>query len=63
MDEPKRRPADDPLLAFVLDVGQHAPEVAGDLDQLADLVALLLVTVAVGGRVVDLTEPTETRCE
>jgi hypothetical protein len=45
--QPKRRAGDDPLLALVVDVRQDAPEVARRLEQLADLLALFLVPVAV----------------
>ena len=49
MDEPKRRPRDDALLALVVDLGQHAPELARRLEQLSDLLPLLVVAVAASG--------------
>src|ERR671930_937585 len=38
--EPKRRPRDDALLGFVLELRQHPPEVARRLEQLANALAL-----------------------
>src|ERR671930_155510 len=49
--EPKRRPRDDALLGFVLELRQHPPEVARRLEQLANALALFRMPVAVGGRV------------
>src|SRR5205823_6208329 len=51
VDEPKRRPAHKPLLAFVFDLGQRAPEVARGLQELPDPLSLFPVPVPVGGRV------------
>ena len=48
MHEPKRDPARRPLLSLVVDLREQPPDVACALEQLADLLALLGVAVAVG---------------